>query len=320
MTNETQGNGDLINSLQSQNQLKIKAIETQNQEGEANSDEKKEDEQTIVCWNCLTVLAVKSDWGIVQCTNCDKFNRIPKEKPEPPQTINLNTNKNHFDVVAPYVYAVMTCPYCQSENKVRKEAEHIICFKCFNSFSIENPTIKCISSKKPLSIPSKCTRISDLYFPDPMMYPGKYSMPQYYINKECDNCQDKKFLINEMVRNVVNTKNPPNQDIGKLDKFAALRALLRDVDEIDAKRNLKIGRNLSGKYGPREFRIQGNIPYSGQLINTNTQNTKNKNENYKQDLSDNFLGKRNNINSFKDNKNEAIYKMMFSNWNNSYKM
>ena len=132
--------------------------------------------------------------------------------------------------------------------------------------------------------------------------------------------QDKKFLINEMVRNVVNTKNPPNQDIGKLDKFAALRALLRDVDEIDAKRNLKIGRNLSGKYGPREFRIQGNIPYSGELINTNTQNTKNKNENYKQDLSDNFLGKRNNINSFKDNKNEAIYKMMFSNWNNSYKM
>ena len=311
--------GNLINSLQSQNQLKIKAIETKDQN---QPEEEKKEEETIVCWNCLTVLVVKPEWNIVQCTNCDKFNRIPKEKPEKPENLSLNTNKNHFDVIAPYVYAVMTCPYCQAENKVRKEAEHIICYQCFNSFSIENPTIKCISSKKALTIPSKCTRISDMYFPDPMMYPGKYPLPEYFVTKQCDECQDRKFLVDEMVRNVVSQK--PKAREGKIDKFAALRAMMRDVDEIDSKRNLKIQRGISGKNIMKEYvmsNIEKNYFNNNNNSKVNMRGSAGYNGGIKQDMSDNFLNKRK-INSMNqmNNKNKAVYKMMFSNWNNSYNM
>ena len=46
----------------------------------------------------------------------------------------------------------MTCPYCQEENKVRKEDEHVVCFDCFILFSIKNSTIKTVSSNKPIKI------------------------------------------------------------------------------------------------------------------------------------------------------------------------
>ena len=34
-------------------------------------------EKSMVCWNCLSILTVKPTWGLVQCPNCDKFNRVP---------------------------------------------------------------------------------------------------------------------------------------------------------------------------------------------------------------------------------------------------
>jgi hypothetical protein len=44
---------------------------------------------------------VKDDWNIVQCTNCNKINRIPgTEKREP---VKMNDNTNHFDLYLPYV-------------------------------------------------------------------------------------------------------------------------------------------------------------------------------------------------------------------------
>lgn len=44
---------------------------------------------------------VKDEWNIIQCTNCDKINRIPgTEKREP---IKINDNANHFDLYLPYV-------------------------------------------------------------------------------------------------------------------------------------------------------------------------------------------------------------------------
>lgn len=44
---------------------------------------------------------VKDEWSIIQCTNCQKINRIPgTEKKEP---IKINDNVNHFDLYLPYV-------------------------------------------------------------------------------------------------------------------------------------------------------------------------------------------------------------------------
>ena len=107
-------------------------------------------EKSMVCWNCLSVLTVKPTWGIIQCPNCDKFNRVPDC--DEGEKLRLKLDKNNFDIASPYVYVIMTCPFCKEDNKVKKETEHVVCCNCYNSFSIENPTIKCISSKKPVTI------------------------------------------------------------------------------------------------------------------------------------------------------------------------
>ena len=79
-------------------------------------------EKTIICWNCVSVLMVKEEWSVVRCTNCGKINRVPGTEDNIDGAIRLNDNMNHFDLYVPFVYAVITCPFCQAENKFRKDA------------------------------------------------------------------------------------------------------------------------------------------------------------------------------------------------------
>jgi len=60
-------------------------------------------EKTIVCWNCQTVLMVKDEWNVVQCTNCDKINRVPNATTDVNNQLRINDNLNHFDLYLPYV-------------------------------------------------------------------------------------------------------------------------------------------------------------------------------------------------------------------------
>ena len=111
-------------------------------------------EKTIICWNCVSVLMVKDEWSVVRCTNCGKINRVPGTEDNIDGAIRLNDNMNHFDLYVPYVYAVITCTFCQAENKVRKDAEHVICFQCHNSYNIQHEpwenmvANKCINNKE----------------------------------------------------------------------------------------------------------------------------------------------------------------------------
>ena len=58
-------------------------------------------QKTIICWNCQSILMVKDEWNIIQCTNCQKINRIPGT--EQKEQIKINDNSNHFDLYLPYV-------------------------------------------------------------------------------------------------------------------------------------------------------------------------------------------------------------------------
>ena len=341
------------NNLQQTNVLPIKSIEQNlnynNNNNNNNNDidpslllnnnvPSVEPDKSIVCWNCLSVLLVKPSWGIVQCPSCDKFNRVPNEEKVNDDKLILNKNKNHFEIAAPYVYAVMTCPYCQEENKVRKEAEHVVCFNCFNSFSIENPTIKTVSSNKPIKITNtnKVTRISDMYFPDPMYYPGKFPIDPIIINNNYNNMAAEKRneeLIGEIYKEIDKNKNNNNirkNLTPKIDKYSAMRKFMKDMDEIEGIRNRKYNDYFKG--------INSNQNYYNNL-NINNQYVQNNNNLIYQD-SNNFLNqknylpqvqsnkniysnplsylnynyKQNNINS----KNNFINNMMFSNWNKSY--
>ena len=339
------------NNLQQTNVLPIKSIEQNlNYNNNNNNNDidpslllnnnvpSVEPDKSIVCWNCLSVLLVKPSWGIVQCPSCDKFNRVPNEEKVNDDKLILNKNKNHFEIAAPYVYAVMTCPYCQEENKVRKEAEHVVCFNCFNSFSIENPTIKTVSSNKPIKITNtnKVTRISDMYFPDPMYYPGKFPIDPIIINNNYNHMAAEKRneeLIGEIYKEIDKNKNNNNirkNLTPKIDKYSAMRKFMKDMDEIEGIRNRKYNDYFKG--------INTNQNYYNNL-NLNNQYIQNNNNLIYQD-SNNFLNqknylpqvqsnkniysnplsylnynyKQNNINS----KNNFINNMMFSNWNKSY--
>jgi hypothetical protein len=46
---------------------------------------------------------VKEEWSVVQCTNCEKINRVPGVLNDVSSQIRLNDNMNHFDISLPYV-------------------------------------------------------------------------------------------------------------------------------------------------------------------------------------------------------------------------
>jgi hypothetical protein len=46
---------------------------------------------------------IKEEWNVVQCTNCEKINRVPGAENDINKQIRLNNNLNHFDIYLPYV-------------------------------------------------------------------------------------------------------------------------------------------------------------------------------------------------------------------------
>lgn len=95
--------------------------------------------KTIVCWNCLSVLMVKDEWNIIECSECHKFNRVPHfDKNTREQKITIQEDMNHFDLNMPYIFGIITCPFCQTENRFKRDADHIVCYKCHHSFNVKS--------------------------------------------------------------------------------------------------------------------------------------------------------------------------------------
>ena len=281
-------------------------------------------EKSMVCWNCLSILTVKPTWGLVQCPNCDKFNRVP-DCDEGEKT-RLKLDKNNLDIASPYVYVVMTCPFCKEDNKVKKETEHVICCNCYNSFSIENPTIKCISSKKPVTISNKVTRVSDINFPDPMFFRGFYPQPNPIMEYPCHGCENNSELVEDITKEIRNLRIKKEKPKDVHDKWDALRQMIRDVGEIENKRNQDMNINdkmrSSLKSMPRnqELTYEANPRYRyGNYGNNGNLNNNNINNNIKGGFlpSSNFYRRMPTPNNYNGSKTSIINKMMFTSWNNN---
>ena len=107
---------------------------------------------TMVCYNCLSVLLIRKDWNYTRCGECQKVNRIPHKNNIPLQHSSynvynnsndfyqdsLNNNKSELIGDVPYVYGVVNCPYCTTENKITKDAQRITCYNCANSFNVNS--------------------------------------------------------------------------------------------------------------------------------------------------------------------------------------
>ena len=287
-------------------------------------------EKSMVCWNCLSVLTVKPHWGIIQCPNCDKFSRVPDcEEGEKPR---LKLDKNNFDIASPYVFVIMTCPFCKEDNKKKKETEHVVCCNCYNSFSIENPTIKCISSNKPVTIHNKVTRVSDINFPDPMFFRGYYPQPNPMVEVPCHGCVNNSELVEDITKEISNLRNKrpiKTRSVDPYDKWGPLRKMIRDVGEIEYKRNQdmdinerlrssrrSITNNFSSEitYEPNPQNIYGSR-YINTIKSLNNLGINNNNKGYSP--SDNFYKRFPTPSTYNQTKNSIINKMMFTSWNNN---
>ena len=99
-------------------------------------------EKTVVCWNCQSLLMVKEGWQIVECSECNKLNRISTSQNEGTRNIDVGKSygnlNNKGDV--PYMYGIVICPMCESENRFSKYATNINCYKCgYTIFLKESP-------------------------------------------------------------------------------------------------------------------------------------------------------------------------------------
>ena len=309
-----------------------------NDEGKSANDENllnnngpnSQPEKSMVCWNCLSVLTVKPTWGIIQCPHCDKFNRVPDC--DEGEKLRLKLDKNNFDIASPYVYVIMTCPFCKEDNKVKKETEHVVCCNCYNSFSIENPTIKCISSKKPVVIHNKVTRVSDINFPDPMYFRGYYPQPNPMVEVPCQGCANNSELVEDITKEISNLRKTrvvvKNKSVDPYDRWGPLRKTIRDVGEIEYKRNQDMNinerfrsslksmpNNLSSQitYEPNPQNIFGS-KYSNNIRVLNNGNINNNNKGYSP--SENFYRRFPTPSTFNQSKSSVINKMMFTSWNN----
>ena len=160
---------------------------------------------TMVCYNCLSVLLIRKDWNYARCGECQKINKIPNKNYIPLQQTNDNVynNSNNFydnsmdktELIGdlPYVYGVVNCPYCTTENKITRDAKRITCYKCANSFNVN-------SNSNPKYVRENLTKV---------IHTGEY-IPVYQNNNNQCNCSNsiQFFMLNRILEEIKEKKKP----------------------------------------------------------------------------------------------------------------
>jgi hypothetical protein len=223
---------------------------------------------------------------------------------------------------------IIVCPFCKTENKVKKDSEHVICYKCHNSVNIQKDnrgsSLSQYQNKANNNGPpqNKSMRFSDMFFPDPMFNPGYYPTQAgccHHNHNNNNNVQDEvakaleKMLLLQRLQNNNNNNNNRNFRPSSIDKYGPLKQLIKDVDEVGVRKvknsgtpgNFKNVNRVSGMnddiynevYTPNKFKYgQNNLNYEG-------------------GNSLNFLNNKY-VNPDSNSKGNAIYKTMFQMPNN----
>ena len=162
---------------------------------------------TMVCYNCLSVLLIRKDWNYTRCGECQKINKIPHKNYIPLQQSNnsIYNNTNNFfedsenisELIGdiPYVYGVVNCPFCTTENKIMRDAKRITCYKCANSFNVNG-----YSNNNSKVVKDTSTKIIHI---------GGY-IPLYQNNNEC-NCSKnglQLLLLDRILQELKEKKRP----------------------------------------------------------------------------------------------------------------
>ena len=195
--------------------IRIQAAKIKNEFPKMNKiSENKGGEYAVKCWSCGNINICGPNMNVIQCPVCNEMNKVPKPMDRIDQLLQLakaNTCVTYADInhTVPLVNYIVVCPYCKCDNKVRETACFCVCYMCKNKWTIKRPDaddVKEIKNKKPpkqkrfegnyykydsktgtLIPPDKPLRFSDLFYPDPMFYPGYYPInslsplyPEYF--------------------------------------------------------------------------------------------------------------------------------------------
>ena len=195
--------------------LRIHAAKIRNEFPKWNKiDKTKGGDLAIKCWNCDNINICNYNMNIIQCPVCNEMNNVPKVMDRIDELLMLakaNTCTSYADInhTVPLVNYIVVCPYCKCDNKVRETACFCICYMCKNKWTIKRPDsdeIKEEKKRKPpkqrglegnyykydsktgrILPPDRPMRFSDLFYPDPMFYPGYYPInslsplyPEYF--------------------------------------------------------------------------------------------------------------------------------------------
>ena len=156
-------------------------------------------DNVVVCWRCSELNLVNKNWEMIECSGCHALCKIPKKVTK--ENIFSHYGDNYEKVkygrmVAPRHTAIV-CPFCKYENKVDLRAKELMCLACNSIWQIErpdeNPPQEVCDSVNPESHyykfkpefskdaqypPINSIGVSDLFFPDPVMYNDGAPYPQ----------------------------------------------------------------------------------------------------------------------------------------------
>ena len=221
----------------------------------------------IKCWNCDNVNLVKGNLKNIKCSICQQINKIPKpihKFDEILDYLRAAQLRNFADEkkTIPLTHYVVNCPYCKTENKIRENALYCICYRCDNRWTIKRPQDDDISLNPPqdkneeknyykygkrkiMEFPKEKTlRFSDLFFPDPMFYPGFYPInsisPLYY---EYFNPYDE-YLMKDRLNKIRLYGNSINQQ----------KSLYQNLDLNNKSNEFTFNNNLNNNLGNSNFR------------------------------------------------------------------
>ena len=255
-------------------------------------EEPKGGDLAVKCWNCGNINICSSKFNVIQCPVCNETNKVPKVMDRIDELLMLakaNTCTTYADInhTVPLVNYIVVCPYCKCDNKVRETACFCICYMCKNKWTIKRPDAEKIieeKKKKPpkqrnlegnyykydaktgrILPPDRPMRFSDLFYPDPMFYPGYYPInslsplyPEYftpyddyrYIDRQektikyFDRVNQQKKLLEKFGNileddNMKNKNNLTNNEIShyhlNYEDNIEKRDILRQLEDLDRK-------------------------------------------------------------------------------------
>ena len=150
-----------------------------------------EGDNVVIYWKCGTYNLINKFWDMIECNACHTLCKIPKKKIKE-KLISYGgydiEKKILGRMVAPRFTAIV-CPFCKYENKVDVRADEMQCKACNSVWDIakpdQNPPEEFCDSvnpeshyykfkpefrKDPQYPPKYSVGISDMFFPDPVLF------------------------------------------------------------------------------------------------------------------------------------------------------